>query len=155
MFVRIVHLRIKRVLGSLAFKLLVSGNADWKQNELYREVVGLGEEKGLLGRAGGERERNKKRERVISPHPASSIFKHESRALPLVPPSLLFLSSSVILPSSFCPFYYLFPFTFLLSSWLASSHPQPHLQYLLHQSNRRGEKQQSWSSFQKITAIKK
>lgn len=49
MFVRIVHLRIKRVLGSLAFKLLVSGNADWKQNELYREVVGIRRRKGTAG----------------------------------------------------------------------------------------------------------
>lgn len=80
----------------------------------------LGEERGQLGRA-GERERDKKRERVISPHPASFLFKHESRALPLAPPPLpsLFFSSSVTLSFCSCPFYYLFPFTFF-------SPPSPH-----------------------------
>lgn len=100
----------------------------------------LGEERGQLGRA-GERERDKKRERVISPHPASFLFKHESRALPLAPPPLpsLFFSSSVTLSFCSCPFYYLFPFTFfpplLLITHLLSS-----LSFTLQQSNRRGEK---------------
>lgn len=80
----------------------------------------LGEERGQLGRA-GERERDKKRERVISPHPASFLFKHESRALPLAPPPL---------PSLFFLFL-CYPFLLLLPLLLPIpfhffSPPSPH-----------------------------
>lgn len=106
----------------------------------------LREERGQPDRAGRETESKAKRERVISPHPASFSFKHESQALHLVPPPLPFLSSSIILPlSPFDPSITYSLSLFFLSSWLVSSHLQPHLQYRLRQSNRGGEKQPSWS----------
>lgn len=85
----------------------------------------LGEERGQPGRAG--RERETKRERVISPHPASFLFKHECRALPLAPPFPLFYFPSPLAPS----------ITYSLSLFSLSSPASPTVSITPEQQERR------------------
>lgn len=71
----------------------------------------LGGEGGQLGRA--ERERETKRERVISPHPASFLFKHESSSASRSssPPATLFFCYPPLLFLAFLlplPFHFFF-----------------------------------------------
>lgn len=80
-------------------------------------------ERALPARAGRERERQTKRERVISPHPASFLFKHESsfasRAFtppfPLVPYYPSPLPLPLLLPIPF-HFFFLLIMAHLISS---------------------------------------
>lgn len=139
--------RIKRVFEPQQLSRPFSGNAEWKR--FYREGDGFQRPK----RTAREREKPpQKRERVISPHPASFLFTHKLSLSGLCP-SLFFLflyypsrlNLALLLP---------IPFPFSLSSQLASSHLQPHLLYLLRPGEG-GTHIRDGPSFQKIPAIRR
>lgn len=80
-----------------------------------------------------ERGKNEKKGRVISPHPASFLFKHKLCLSGLALPFSLFLYYP---PRLNLPPLLPIPFPFSLSSQLASSHLQSHLLYLLQQGGK-------------------
>lgn len=133
-----VHLRVKRVPVWLCFKPLVSESAGWVRVSRTEKVWGF---RGRKRTAEESRERERqKRERVISPHPASFLFKHRvklchSLLQPLPSPSPFFCypSSLSVAPS--------ITYSLLLFSSLHHSPPlisSLHTYSIYYSSNRRG-----------------